>query len=571
MANELQFIYETKDKTLYFALRNLSGQMWNTSGTPNWEARTVANWTDYDIALSETPASSFLYVGTIPAISGNMAAGWMWADIYEQAGASPAIADDTLVGQMLGYWGGSTFRLYDPSTGDSFARLGAPAGASVSADIAAVKTDTGNLVARITSTLFDGITSLAKWLRLLARKDAGDATAKSELNTGGGAYDETTDSTEAIRDRGDQAWLTGSGATASASYTTENWTRTVGDDDGGAGSDTTTVNGTYFATGETAAGTYLEVDAVFSITDGETAVSLDVWGFYAGGGSHYIEVRAYNYTDSTWEPIGVIGLGTAVQKYSFGLAPGNTNPTTDQVAIKFIHQGGSGVGTHVFNVDKAEVNTAIPVVSLNAADIVDEWESQSQLDPTGFHVNVKEVNGTAQTANDNAADINTLVSRIVGTLAAGTHNAQSGDAYAYLGTNLGLLGANATEAGGTGDHLTAVAPAATALSTATWTAEKAGFLDAAISSRGTGVALDASGIRSAVGLAAANLDTQIGTLATAANLAAAKTLIDRIIVPVAGTTSGAGTGTEIFTYGGITMTSTVNEDGERATVEWGTV
>ena len=44
-----------------------------------------------------------------------------------------------------------------------------------------------------------------------------------------------------------------------------------------------------------------------------------------------------------------------------------------------------------------------------AAAIVNEWESQSQADPTGFHVNVKEVNGTAQTANDNGADINAIL------------------------------------------------------------------------------------------------------------------------------------------------------------------
>ncbi len=35
-----------------------------------------------------------------------------------------------------------------------------------------------------------------------------------------------------------------------------------------------------------------------------------------------------------------------------------------------------------------------------AAQIVDEWETQSQADPTGFHVNVMEVNGTAQGATD---------------------------------------------------------------------------------------------------------------------------------------------------------------------------
>lgn len=47
--------------------------------------------------------------------------------------------------------------------------------------------------------------------------------------------------------------------------------------------------------------------------------------------------------------------------------------------------------------------------TLTDASIVNEWETQSQADPTGFHVNVLEVNGTAQTANDNGADINTLV------------------------------------------------------------------------------------------------------------------------------------------------------------------
>lgn len=44
--------------------------------------------------------------------------------------------------------------------------------------------------------------------------------------------------------------------------------------------------------------------------------------------------------------------------------------------------------------------------ALTAEAIVNEWESQSQADPTGFHVNVLEVGGTAQTANDNGADIN---------------------------------------------------------------------------------------------------------------------------------------------------------------------
>ena len=56
--------------------------------------------------------------------------------------------------------------------------------------------------------------------------------------------------------------------------------------------------------------------------------------------------------------------------------------------------------------------------------------------------------------------------------------------------------------------------AATALSTAVWTGTKAGYIDIAISSRGTGTALDAAGVRSAVGLASANLDTQLNAIPT---------------------------------------------------------
>jgi hypothetical protein len=40
-----------------------------------------------------------------------------------------------------------------PQTGDSFARLGAPVGASISADVAAVKSDTGTLTTRVPGTV----------------------------------------------------------------------------------------------------------------------------------------------------------------------------------------------------------------------------------------------------------------------------------------------------------------------------------------------------------------------------------------------------------------------------------
>ena len=70
------------------------------------------------------------------------------------------------------------------------------------------------LLGRVTSTLFSGITSLKEWLGLLAGKQSGNATARTEIRStgaGSGTFDETTDSQEAVRDRGDAAWITGAG------------------------------------------------------------------------------------------------------------------------------------------------------------------------------------------------------------------------------------------------------------------------------------------------------------------------------------------------------------------------
>ena len=56
-----------------------------------------------------------------------------------------------------------------------------------------------------------------------------------------------------------------------------------------------------------------------------------------------------------------------------------------------------------------------------------------------------------------ALDLSATDIQLCDTITTYTSNTpQSGDAFAYLGTNLGAIGANATEAGGTGDHLTAI-------------------------------------------------------------------------------------------------------------------
>lgn len=318
MASEVSFRHSSTGKTLYFTIRSTARTMWNTAGTPNFETLTVANWADYDTAMSESPASSYFYAGTFPAISGNMIAGWYLVDVYDRLAASPAISD-TLLASMLGYWDGASFRwwgvdalaangtvltprdlgasvllspgtgtgqvslaagavtagtvgdksgyslgtapptasaittavwdalltailtdgsvgkllkdnlnasvgsrstyagadtagtttllerilgtlaagTHNAQTGDAFARLGAPAGASVSADVAAVKGETASILARLGAWTGTGINTILGAFRALCAKAA--ALTPTDLS-GSTTYDNTTDSLEAIRD-----------------------------------------------------------------------------------------------------------------------------------------------------------------------------------------------------------------------------------------------------------------------------------------------------------------------------------------------------------------------------------
>ncbi len=81
-------------------------------------------------------------------------------------------------------------------------KIGTPA-SSVSADIAAVKTDTGNLINRLGAWTGSGVNTVLGAFKALLSKTA---SAPSDI---GGTFDPATDSVEALRDRGDAAWVTG--------------------------------------------------------------------------------------------------------------------------------------------------------------------------------------------------------------------------------------------------------------------------------------------------------------------------------------------------------------------------
>ena len=102
MASELQLAYGTTGSTLYAVVRNATGSVWNTAGAA-FEAYSGANWTDYDVALTEQGSSGY-YAGTFPA--GITSAGVYPVEVRLRAGGSPAVTD-TVVGTGVVEWDGS--------------------------------------------------------------------------------------------------------------------------------------------------------------------------------------------------------------------------------------------------------------------------------------------------------------------------------------------------------------------------------------------------------------------------------------------------------------------------------
>lgn len=167
------------------------------------------------------------------------AAGIDWANVENQSTSVDLSATSINLCDTITTYTGNTVQ-----TGDAFARLGAPAGASVSADIAtvdsnvdAVLVDTAEIGAagagltaipwnaawdaEVQSEVNDGLVALGLDHLVSAAVIGTDVTDNSIIaqlvsksaTADWDSYDNTTDSVEAIRDRGDAAWTTGAGGT----------------------------------------------------------------------------------------------------------------------------------------------------------------------------------------------------------------------------------------------------------------------------------------------------------------------------------------------------------------------
>lgn len=243
MAKEIQALAAT-GQTLYAQVfRVTDGAIWNTAGTPAFETYATANIADYDIAMAEAGTASGYYTGNLPAL----AAGTYSVVVRVRAGGSPAETDIPVsVGTI--HWDGSA--VIDVAS--VYSRLGAPAGASIAADLVTIDNFVDDLEGRLTATragyldnLSAGAVATAASIASLnnistAQVNAEVDTALADINLDhlvkiavdtdfattvhinsvigqladngtSATFDRTTDSLEAIRDRGDAAWITATG------------------------------------------------------------------------------------------------------------------------------------------------------------------------------------------------------------------------------------------------------------------------------------------------------------------------------------------------------------------------
>ncbi len=109
----MKYRHTATGATIYGTVRSEAGTYWNVA-TSALETLDPTHWYNagsnrYNVAMNETPASSYYYVGTFPATA---ASGHYYIDVYVQAGAGPAISDPTPV-TISGYWDKDAAAFYD--------------------------------------------------------------------------------------------------------------------------------------------------------------------------------------------------------------------------------------------------------------------------------------------------------------------------------------------------------------------------------------------------------------------------------------------------------------------------
>lgn len=353
-----------------------------------------------------------------------------------------------------------------PQTGDSFARLGAPAGASVAADVAAVKADTANALTRLPASLVSG------------RMDASVGAMANDVLTS------TALASSAVAEIADAVWdedLAGHVSSGS--------------------------------TGETLNGALQEADYVPALTSAGTAAA--VWNAptsgYGSAGSYGALVKtnldAAVSTRSTLTTAQVNAEADAALA-DVGLTTTVTGRIDVAVSTRLASAG------YTAPLDAAGVRSAVGLASANLDTQLSTIAGFIDTEVAAILTAVDTEVAAIKAKTDNLPASPAAVSDIptVGAIADAVWDEPiSGHLTA------GSVGSALNAAGSAGDPWATTLPGAYGAGTAGNIIGNR--IDAAISSRlataGYTAPLDASGVRGAVGLASANLDTQLSGISGA--------------------------------------------------------
>ena len=174
---------------------------------------------------------------------------------------------------------------------------------------------------------------------------------------------------------------------------------------------TATHDGTYHEVASDDANNDIDFYYTFNTGDGDNLpVEFHMHGYYEDNNaapSSTMVIQSYNFNIADWETIITLtdsasDIGLDLPLHVHDVSP--NGGTEGEVWIRF------NLTTPEVSQNVRINHATVGYVSggLTAAAVVNEWETQSQSDPTGFHVNLKEVNGTNQTAGDLAANQATI-------------------------------------------------------------------------------------------------------------------------------------------------------------------
>lgn len=205
MADKVIVPHTDSGRTLYVQIRDLSGFVYNGSA---FEAYNAANWTTYDIAMTEQGAST-IYTMTFPSIS----AGQYSVIAFEQAGGAPAQGDFVVASADVTWDGSQLLDLMDVQDHGDSNWTGATAAAvatAVWASASRTLTSFGTLVSDIATAVWGaGTRTLSAFgFSVTTSPDVADIkTVTDKLDTAfeadGPVYRFTSNALEQAPDTGD--------------------------------------------------------------------------------------------------------------------------------------------------------------------------------------------------------------------------------------------------------------------------------------------------------------------------------------------------------------------------------